>query len=325
MAGIMRPFIFAIRLLANSLSAPMRSILPGSAILLVPPLMWAANAIVGRRAVDLIAPMFFNFMRWLLVLLFLLPLAPWIIRSGSGLLQYWKRYLVLGFLSVSLYNSLQYLALHTSSAINVTLIAASMPVWMLVVGRLFFRAPIGSLKILGAAASILGVIVVLIHGDLANLAKFKFVVGDLYIVIAVIGWAVYSWMLRHTKEPARIRQDWTALLLAQVIYGLVFSGLFSAAEAIAYPQPPQWGWPLLAILVFVAIGPAILAYRAWGEGVQRVGPTVAGFFANLTPLFTAIMSSLFLGEYPKLYHGISFVLVALGIWLSAIGPRRMVS
>lgn len=300
----------------------MRGAKSGSLILLVPPVMWAANAIVGRMATDLIPPMLFNFMRWLLVLVFLLPLAPWVLRPGSGLLLHWKRYMVLGILSVSAYNSLQYLALHTSSAINVTLIAASMPVWMLLVGRLFFHAPIGGLRVLGAAASILGVLVVLIQGNVANLAQFHFVAGDLYIVVAVISWAVYSWMLKHTHEPARLRGDWAALLLAQVIYGLAFSGLFSITEAIISPQRAQWGWPLAATLIFVAIGPAILAYRAWGEGVQRVGPTVAGFFANLTPLLTAVMSSLFLGEHPRLYHGISFVLIALGIWLSSIntGP-----
>lgn len=286
--------------------------------------MWAANAIVGRMAVDLIPPMLFNFMRWLLVLVFLLPLAPWIIRPGSGLLLHWKRYLVLGILSVSAYNSLQYLALHTSSAINVTLIAASMPVWMLLIGRLFFHTPIGGMKVLGAAASMLGVMVVLAQGNLANLAQFKFVAGDLYIVVAIISWAFYSWMLKDTHQPARIRQDWAALLLAQVIYGLAFSGLFSITEAIISPQRAQWGWELWTILVFVAIGPAILAYRAWGEGVQRVGPTIAGFFANLTPLLTAVMSSLILGEHPKLYHGVSFVLIALGIWLSSIGPRKIV-
>ena len=64
----------------------------------------------------------------------------------------------------------------------------------------------------------------------------------------------------------------------------------------------DWGWPLAAALAYVAVGPAILAYRCWGMGVQRVGPNIAGFFANLTPLFAALMSAAFLGELPRLYH-----------------------
>ena len=79
----------------------------------------------------------------------------------------------------------------------------------------------------------------------------------------------------------------------------------------------KWGWPLAIALTFVAIGPAVLAYRFWGVGVQRVGPTIAGFFANLTPLFAAVLSATFLGELPHLYHGLAFALIVGGIVVSA--------
>lgn len=300
----------------------MRSGSSGSMILLIPPIMWACNAILGRAAADMIPPMLFNFFRWLLVFLFLLPLAPWVLQRGSGLLTHWRRYIVLGFLSIFSYNSLQYLALHTSTAINVTLIAASMPVWMLVAGRLMYGQKMGKRDLIGAALSILGVAVVLAQGDLRNLSTFQFLPGDIYIVLATMGWAVYSWMLKHTTEPKQIRQDWAAMLLAQVFYGLIFSALFSAGEMWLSPQRIQWSWSLVGILLFVSLGPALLAYRTWGEGVARVGPTLAGFYANLTPPLAAVLSSLLLGEYPKLYHGISFVLIVLGIWLSAQGPKQ---
>jgi drug/metabolite transporter (DMT)-like permease len=284
--------------------------------------MWACNAILGRIAADMIPPMLFNFLRWLVVLIFLLPLANWIFRSGSGLLTHWRRYAGLGFLSVFCYNSLQYLALHTSTAINVTLIAASMPVWMLLVGRLFYQTRISSLNILGAFCSLFGVAIVLSQGDLSRLSGLRFLPGDIYIVLAAIGWAIYSWQLKFTVKPERIRHDWAALLLAQVVYGLIPSGLFALGELGLSEQRIQWSLPLLGILIFVAIGPAILAYKTWGEGVQRVGPTLAGFFANLTPLITALLSSLLLGEYPKPFHVISFFFIALGIWLSSKTSRE---
>lgn len=166
----------------------------------------------------------------------LLPLAPWVLQRGSGLLTHWRRYIVLGFLSIFSYNSLQYLALHTSTAINVTLIAASMPVWMLVAGRLMYGQKMGKRDLIGAALSILGVAVVLAQGDLRNLSTFQFLPGDIYIVLATMGWAVYSWMLKHTTEPKQIRQDWAAMLLAQVFYGLIFSALFSAGEMWLSPE-----------------------------------------------------------------------------------------
>ena len=282
--------------------------------------MWACNAILGRIAADMIPPMLFNFMRWIFVLIFLLPLAYWIFRPGSGLLIHWRRYTWLGFLSVFGYNSLQYLALHTSTAINVTLIAASMPIWMLLVGRIFYQIRITGLHVLGAACLLFGVAIVLSQGDLSRLSGLRFLPGDLYIVLAAIGWAIYSWQLKFTVKPERLRQDWAALLMAQVVYGLIPSGLFVLGELEFSEQRVQWSPPLLGILVFVAIGPAILAYKTWGEGVQRVGPTLAGFFANLTPLIAALLSSLILGEYPKLFHAASFVFIALGIWLSSRMP-----
>ena len=80
-------------------------------------------------------------------------------------------------------------------------------------------------------------------------------------------------------------------------------------------------WPLAAALAYIAVGPALLAYRAWGAGVSRAGPAVAGFFANLTPLFTALLSAAFLGEMPHLFHVMAFALIVGGILVTAPGSR----
>ena len=117
-------------------NSPQRLTWTTAALLLVPPLMWAGNAIVGRLMQGSIPPITFNLLRWVLAFVLLLPLAAWVLRPGSGLLTHWRRFALLGLLSVSLYNALQYMALKTSTPINVTLVAASMPVWMLLVGRL---------------------------------------------------------------------------------------------------------------------------------------------------------------------------------------------
>ena len=78
-----------------------------------------------------------------------------------------------------------------------------------------------------------------------------------------------------------------------------------------------WGLPLVAALLYSAIGPAIIAYRCWGLGMQRVGPAIAGFFTNLTPLFAALLSAAFLGELPHLYHGLAFLMIVGGIVVSS--------
>jgi drug/metabolite transporter (DMT)-like permease len=292
---------------------------PATALLLtIPPLMWAGNAVVGRMVGELVPPMMLNLLRWALAGLILLPLAAWVLRADSGLWKHWRRFSLLGLLSVGAYNALQYLALKTSSPINVTLVAASMPIWMQLIGRLFFAAPVSRRQLLGALLFIGGVLLVLSRGQLATLLQVQLVPGDVYILIAAIGWAFYSWMLvRPGGEPTAIRADWAAFLLAQIAFGLAWSALFAAGEWAVTDQPIVWGWPLAAALLFVAVGPAVLAYRAWGIGVQRAGPTVASFFGNLTPLLTALMSAALLGELPQLYHGAAFALIVGGIVVSS--------
>jgi drug/metabolite transporter (DMT)-like permease len=292
-------------------------------MLTIPPLMWAGNAVVGRLVGPLVPPMTLNFMRWALAFVVLLPLAAWVLRPGSGLYAHWRRYVLLGFLSVGLYNALQYLALQTSSPMNVTLVGSSTPVFMLLVGVLFFGQRPQTRQGIGAALSVLGVMLVLAHGDLSRLAEVQFVPGDVYMLLATAAWAWYSWLLaRREADPPAIRSDWAAFLLAQVVPGLAWSGGLAVGEwTLSNPAPIQWGWPLALALAYVALGPAVLAYRAWGLGVQRVGPNLAGLFANLTPLFAAVLSAAFLGELPRWYHAVAFVLIASGIAVSSLRPK----
>ncbi|RZJ26631.1 MAG: DMT family transporter [Haliea sp.] len=288
-----------------------------AALLLVPPLLWAGNAVVGRLVHDLVPPITLNFLRWALAFVLMCPLAGWLLRRGSSLWPNWRRFAVLGLLGVGCYNALQYLALQTSTPLNVTLVASSVPIWMLAIGALCFGQRISRRQLAGAALSIAGVLVVLSRGQWALLAQIRLVPGDVYVLLATLAWAFYSWMLSQPKEPPEIRNDWAAFLMAQMVFGLGWSGLFAAGEWALTDAHIVWGWPLAAALLYVAIGPAILAYRCWGVGVQRVGPSIAGFFSNLTPLFAALMSAAFLGELPQLYHGIAFVLIVGGIVVSS--------
>jgi len=287
-------------------------------LLTVPPFMWAGNAVVGRLVRTAVPPMTLNLLRWSLALLVLLPLGRAAFRHGSGALTHWRRYALLGLFGIGLYNSFQYLALQTSTPINVTLVTAGMPVWMMLVGRLFFGVPVRAWQSAGAVLSILGVLVVLCRGDWHQLAALHLVIGDLYMILATIAWAFYSWLLMQQKDAPGLRADWAAFLLVQVAYGVLFTGAFAAVEwSAGAPQAIAWSGPVCAALAFVALGPAVLGYRCWGAGVARAGPAVGAFFINLTPLFAALMSSAFLGEPPHVYHLLAFALIVGGIGVSA--------
>jgi drug/metabolite transporter (DMT)-like permease len=288
-----------------------------AALLTIPPLLWAGNAVVGRLVAGAVPPVTLNLLRWALAFLILLPVAGWVVRKDSPLWPRWRRFAVLGLLGVGCYNALQYLALKTSTPLNVTLVAASVPIWMLIVGALFFGQPITPRQMLGAALSIAGVAVVLARGNWHELAQVRLVPGDFYVLLATLAWAFYSWLLIRPGDPPELRGDWAAFLMAQMTMGLGWSLLFAGGEWIAGDTHIEWSWPLVIALAYVAVGPAVIAYRSWGLGVQRVGPTIAGFFSNLTPLFAAVMSAAFLGEPPRLYHAIAFLLIVGGIVVSS--------
>ena len=290
-------------------------------LMTLPPLMWAGNAIVGRLMAGQVPPLTLNFLRWVLVLLILLPLAWRVLVPWQRVVVRWRYLVVIGLLSVGLYNALQYAALVSSTPMNVTLVASSTPVWMLVIGALFFGEHPRPRQLLGAVLSLAGVAVVLGRGSLQTLMQVQFVVGDLLVVAAAIGWAVYSWLLVHPPPhmagEARPRADegwdWAGMLLLQVVFGLVPAGLFAAGEQAAGAAPVQWGWAVVGALLYVSVGASIVAYRAWGLAVAQGGPALASFFANLTPLFAALLSALVLGEAPRPYHALAFALIVAGI------------
>ena len=288
-----------------------------AALLLVPPVLWAGNAITGRLVHELISPLTLNFFRWGLAFLLLLPIAYKVLQRNSALLSKWKRFAVLGFLGVGCYNSFQYLALQTSSPINVTLVASSTPVFMLAIGAVFFNQTIRWQQVIGAVLSIAGVLLVLGRGDWNTLANVQLVIGDIYVLIATACWGFYSWLLTRPDDPSEIRGNWAYFLMAQMVFGLSWSGLFTTGEWLAGDAYVHWSWPLAAALAYVALCPSLLAYRCWGLGVQQAGPNIAGFFANLTPLFAAVMSALVLGDLPQTFHAAAFALIVGGIVVSS--------
>jgi len=298
-------------------------------LLTLAPLLWAGNAVVGRLMVGQVPPLTLNLLRWALTVLILLPLGWRALRQPARIVRRWPYLALVGLLGVGLFNSLQYLALVTSTPINVTLVACSMPVWMLAVGTLFFGERPTKRQLLGAAIGLAGVLWVIGRGSLHTLLAVRLVPGDLFMLAAVIGWAFYSWLL--VRPPAHMRGserptaqegwNWAGFLLVQALFGLVAASLFSAGEQLVGTAPIRWSLGVLGALLYVSLGASVLAYRCWGLGVAEGGPALAAFFNNLTPLFAALLSALVLGDAPQPYHGVAFLLIVGGIAVSA-PPRR---
>jgi len=224
-------------------------------------------------------------------------------------------------LGVGSYNVLLYLALQTSTAINVTLIGASMPIWMLLIGAIFYQVRPTLLQLLGAVVSLVGVTVVLTRGEPASLLSMEVVMGDLLIMLATILWAFYSWMISRPGKSTERQWPWAEFLMAQVLIGFLWTMLFESAEIATGHAFIDLNYWTGSLILFVAIGPSLIAYRCWGLGVNGAGPTVAAFFANLIPLFTALLSAAILGDPPQLFHGLAFVLIVAGILVSSVTQK----
>lgn len=296
-------------------------------LLLLPPLLWAANAVFARIAIGSINPLWLNALRWSLALLILLPLGWRVLATPEARAEIaarWGYVAVLGLIGVGGYNGLQYVALRTSTPVNVTLIAASLPLWSMIVGALGYRVRPGRAQFAGAMLSLAGVLTVLSRGDPQALLHIHFVEGDVLMVLAIAGWAVYSWMLAkppaHMVGKARPEWDWAEFLLAQCLFGVPIGIAAAAGSEFVMPSmAPDWNPGLIATIIFIAVGPSVIAYRAWGLAVAQGGPAMAAIFYNLTPLIAAVLSVLVIGEWPRPFHGAAFLLIVAGI---AVASRK---
>ncbi len=276
---------------------------------------------VGRAVVGEFPPLALSLSRWVLALLLLAPFA-WRALAAQKHLLYRQPAMVatISLLGIGCYNSFQYLALQTSPALNVTLIASSTPVFALMTGALFFRERIRAMQVLGATVSLLGVLVVMVRGEWVRVADLRFAVGDLWMLAAAATWSIYTWLLRRHR-PAL---DLAPFLMVQMALGSLFIAPFAGLEAWSGAQV-VWSDRTLAALFFVATLPSLAAYWCWDRGVAQAGAVLPVYFANLTPLFAALFSALILKEAPQLYHAVGMVLIVSGIHLASRSLRFQTS
>jgi drug/metabolite transporter (DMT)-like permease len=284
-----------------------------AALLILPPLLWAGNAVIARALVGAFPPLALSFWRWALAFALIAPFAAaslWRHRTAIG--DHFAVIAWTSLLGVACYNSLQYLALQTSTAVNATLIGASAPVVTLLVGAAFFSSRVTQRQWIGAVLSLAGVLWVIIRGDPDNLLQLKLATGDLIMLVATVAWSVYTWLLRARRPPLPM----TAFLALQIGLGTLMILPFYLLELALAPALPAATWANLAALVYVALLPSLVAYFCWDRGVARAGAVLPMYFVNLTPVFAGLLSYVFLSEPIGTYHLVGGALILVGIHLA---------
>lgn len=285
-------------------------------LLVVPPLLWAGNALVGRAVVGIVDPVELSFWRWLLALCVLLPFTlRHLLAYRYQLLRAWPVVVVMGVCSVGAYNTLLYIAVHTTTAINATLMGACMPLMILLLSRVWLGEAIRPAQAVGILVSACGMLAVVTRGDPGRLLALTLTPGDGLMVLATLAWAVYSVMLRRYPVPVPA----TTLLAALIVVGLLSLAPFFVWFAWHHPVA-SGGLVELGSVAYTGLLASLVAFYLWNRGVAMVGAAIAGQYSYLIPLFTALFAIPLLGEEFHWYHAAGGGLIFAGI---ALATRRV--
>jgi len=280
-------------------------------------LCWAGNAIVGRMAAGHIPPVTLSFLRWALAFLIILPFAWKHLRRDWGAIRrHLGTMIVLSVTGIGTFNTMQYWALEHTQALNTLLLQSAGPLFVAAWSLILLGVRLTLAQAAGIALSLIGVLVILLHGDLTALTGIAFNKGDLIFTVALVIFGLYS-VLSLTRPP---------------IHGLSFVGFtFGCGAACLIPL---WIWELLArpriqldstnllFLFYVAVFPSTLAYLCYNRGVQLIGANRAAPFFHVVPVFGAAMAFVFLGERPQAFHVIGFALVLTGVFVASRKPAK---
>ena len=281
-------------------------------------LFWSGNFIVGKAAsIYEIPPFSLNFYRWLFAGLILLPFTyKEIINNLDYIKSRIKIFILLGFTSITIFNSIVYYSLNFTQVISGVLMISTIPVMIIVFCWMLKIEKSNVYQILGVIFSLLGVVVIITKADLVILLNLNFNRGDLWMVVAMFSWAMYSALLR--KKKLEISQ----LSLLQIIIsaGLVF--LFPAyLIELSLGYKTSIHLPFILILTYVVLFPGLASFIFWIKGISIIGSNRAGIFLHLIPIFSTIMAIIILKEKFMFYHLIGALLIVTGIILSSKGRK----
>lgn len=276
-------------------------------------LIWSMNIAVTRYVVDYISPVSISFYRWLVAFLVLTPfMATRVWRERVLIQQYWKKLAVLAAFGMVLYQGLGYTAAHYTSATNMGIINAFIPIFTIFVSIFLLKEIPNRFAIVGSILSFLGLLYVMAQGNLAGLIQSGGHLGDVMMVIAVYFYAFYGVFLKKWQLNIPLMISLYIQIIFALLYHLPFV-LWLGLEAIN-PQN-------ISSVLYAGIFPSLIAPLVWMLAVQMIGPNRTSIFMNLMPVFTAIIAYIWLNEAWTVYHSIGGAIILLGILLAQKKPQ----
>ena len=282
-------------------------------MLILATLFWAGNFTIGKFAyTENVPPYSLAFLRWILVWVILIPFTfKEISKIKTEVKNNLSLFFILGFTSVGIFSAFTYNALNYTQVINASLFNTAIPVSIILVCFLLKIEKTNIFQISGLIVSVLGILAIITRLDLNILLTLNFNKGDVYMVIAIISWGIYSALLKKKTF------DISLLSLVHVVctFGLIIllpAFLFELTQG----KTTEVNSNLIFILLYIAIFPSIGSYYCWAGAVAIIGANRAGIFLSLIPLFSTIFAMIFFNEKFLFFHFIGSVLIILGLFLS---------
>ena len=299
-------------------AAMSRTTILAAGLLTVSSLAWAGNIVLARAVHADIPPVGLSFWRWTVALALLLAFTfPVLRRNGPVIRREWRRLFLLAFFGMTVFHTSIYVALNHTTAVNVALIMAAVPVLVPVLSWALYREPVAPRLVLGAAVSLVGVVIIITRADPAVVWGLRLSVGDLLAVLAMAAWSLYTVLVK--RRPADLHPQ--SLLVVTIAFAVAMILPLYGLETI-FIRPMPFSGQALAVVAYVSLIASLLAFLCFNRGIELMGPNRGGLFIHLVPVFATLLAVLFLDERLQHFHAVGVAAIALGLVIAAVAPAR---
>jgi len=281
-------------------------------LLFIQPIFMASNLVVARGGIEYVPPISLAFWRWVFVFLILLPFTYLSLKKNYTIIKKeYQKLFFLGAMGCGVCGAFPFLAGETTSVANMGIIYTSSPIFIILISGIFFNEKINLMKIIGLISCLVGVFIIIIKGDLNLLMNLNFTIGDLWMLAAAIGWALYSIYLFYWKTNLPIFQRFTLI----AFFGVVSLFPFYITEEIIFERT-LFNSDFFIWVIFAAISPGIIAFTLYTHVQKTLGASLTGFTLYIFTIYAAIYGFIFFDEKLEPYHYAGTLLVFFGVYLA---------
>ncbi|MDM5225530.1 DMT family transporter [Cytobacillus sp. NJ13] len=291
----------------------------GFLMLILANMIWGGNFVIGRIGVDYFPPLLFSLMRWIIAFLLLTPFMVKQLKKDWNIIWQHKRILLLlAVTGVAGYNTIIYFALQYTTSINASVVNSTTPLFIAILAIFILREKLLAHQAAGILLSVFGILYIISKGSIEMFLSWKINAGDLYVLAAVIMWALYSVIGKKYSDVLPV----LSAFYASSFLGILLLAPLSLIEYLVMEEEPVFSLTSAGILLYVGFLASIMAFLSWNFGVSLIGAAKAGVFLNLLPVFAIIFALYFTEVKLYLYQLIGGGIVILGVVISSAKTLR---